>query len=464
MTKHICSLPRLARYDASPSNAAPRQGTQIPEQLEEGEIGDEEKGEEGEEGEEEEDEEEEGEQEEEEREKYEEDKHFENSNVYFAESDSEFEVDPDSEANWQSLLQVDITRNDGYNQKGLVPRTDGEFTHRYAMLKKGICDWAFKYFYFTRGERFQLDKLREEHELVSYIDSIAAVSSPNLAWVDVIETMTPRLVMGILMKAIQSLIFGEPIFGASAAQKKILNDIDKRRIKENQKCIPTPNPTPYPLHSPSFLLSPLSSLLSPLPSLLSPLSSLLSPLGAYFLLISFLAEHPSIFKRQKIRASMIDSLYPGPSELPHALHSNILLHMTALAFLLRPLGTGLGGRANRHVHSLGYLLLEAARLHFDMRREPDTVYYIHSPEPGDLVNDHTQCDVPTLETYNKPEKGDPKQRIHIVLAPGIIALRKFGHQAHWQYRTRVVADVIAVPEWVNDDQKNRAPKLSQTWG
>lgn len=135
--------------------------------------------------------------------------------------------------------------------------------------------------------------------------------------------------------------------------------------------------------------------------------------------------------------------------------------MTVLTLLLKPLGTDLGGRANRQVHSLAYLLLEAARLHFDMRREPDTVYYVYSANPGNRINRHTYCELPSLPMYNKPEQGNPKQRIHIVLAPGIIALRKYGHPGGGEHITRSIADVMAVTEWVNNDQINKASMLSQ---
>lgn len=158
---------------------------------------------------------------------------------------------------------------------------------------------------------------------------------------------------------------------------------------------------------------------------------------------------------------MIDSFYPGPTELPEELSLNILKLMKALVFMLRPLGTDLGDRANRHVHSLGYLLLEAARLHFDMRREPDTVYYFYNPRPGDLVNARTQCEVPMLPNYSKPEQGDPKQRIQLIIAPGIMALRRFGHQSDRKYQTCVIAEVLGVSEWVNGGQRKRASKLSQ---
>lgn len=360
---------------------------------------------------------------------------------YYAESDSDLKVNPLSEAEWRGLFFHDIRRDRGKNRKDPVPRTDGEFAHRYAKLKIDICEWAFKYFSFPREERYELAKLREHDALVPYIDLIAAATGPNLVWGDIIETMTPRLVMGIVMKAIQLIIFGETLFGVSHQHNDALNAVDKMRIKSDEKCIPTSPLLPY-----------LSSLPSP---------SCYNPTSPYFLLISILAPLPSIFKRQKIRASIINSFYPAHEDIPNQLQRNIIEIMTRIAFMLKPLLTDLGGRASRYAHSLAYLLADAARLHFDMRREEDTVYYVYSANPGDLVNDHTQCEVPPLPSYSKPEEGNPKQRIHIVLAPGIMALREFGHPALQKYQTRSIADVIAVTEWVNDDQINKVSKLSQ---
>lgn len=139
--------------------------------------------------------------------------------------------------------------------------------------------------------------------------------------------------------------------------------------------------------------------------------------------------------------------------------------MTGLYFMLKPLEdpleTGPGGRANRKAHSLGYLLLEAARLHFDMRREPDTIYYFHSQDPGAGLDVNTEYELLRLPAYNMPEQGNPKLRIHIVLAPGIIALRKFGHISKNKYEASPIAHVLAAAEYVSDDQLNRAPLLSQ---
>lgn len=226
-----------------------------------------------------------------------------------------------------------------------------------------------------------------------------------------------------------------------------------------------------------FLPPPSLPLPSPLLSLPSPPSPLLSPLyllhppsyyppGVYFLLIPFLAWRPSLFRRQKIRASIIDSFYPVNSELPEALCSGLLVAMTKIYFLLKPLGKPVGTNprghhANRQAHSLGYLLLEAARLHFDMRREPDTVYCLYSKRPGKVVDlDHVSCEVPRLPMYDKPEQGKPKLRLHVVLAPGIIALQKFIIKEK-KFRVRVIAPILAAAEWVNDDQLNRALKLSE---
>lgn len=132
--------------------------------------------------------------------------------------------------------------------------------------------------------------------------------------------------------------------------------------------------------------------------------------------------------------------------------------MTGIVSLLKPLATDPACQTSRYAHSLAFLLVDAARLHIDMRREPDTIYFVYSLTPGDRIDDHTQCEVPLLPTYTKPERGNPEQRIHIVIAPGIMALRNFSSSYRPQYQTRSVADAMAVAEWVNPDRKRRAPK------
>lgn len=132
--------------------------------------------------------------------------------------------------------------------------------------------------------------------------------------------------------------------------------------------------------------------------------------------------------------------------------------MTGIVTLLKPLATDPACQTSRYSHSLACLLVDAARLHIDMRREPDTIYFVYSLTPGDLIDDHTQCEVPLLPTYTKPEQGNSEQRIHIVIAPGIMALRKSDSSYMPQYQKCSVADAMAVAEWVNTDCKRRAPK------
>lgn len=132
--------------------------------------------------------------------------------------------------------------------------------------------------------------------------------------------------------------------------------------------------------------------------------------------------------------------------------------MTGIVSLLDPLVSHSSAQSSRYAHSLAYLLVDAAKLHFDMRREPDTIYFVYGLTPGDQVDDHTQCEVPLLPTYTKPERGDSELRIHIVIAPGIMALRKFGKPKQLQCQIRSIAEAMAVAEWVNPDHKREDPK------
>lgn len=391
--KPFYSLPRIARYlvtSALPS--PPRQGTLIAEIIKEAS---EDQGLEG------------GETEWEEENKENEEDH---ESEHFAEADSEFEVDPDSEARWRLILDQDLKRDREENRKPLLPRTDGEFTHRYLELKISICDWAFKYFSSHQDETYDAVNLWKHSELLSYIKSILLAEGPNPLWDDVTKNLRPNLVMGVFMKVIQIHIFGLELFGASEDQLKILRSADRLRTERDPECI----------HS--FLLQPAWSL---------------------FPLIPLLAPLPTIFKRQEIRAGIINSFYPSPKDLPNTLQPNVLKVMDGLVFLLTPLLPHPAVQTKRYIHSLTYLLIDAARLHFDMRREPDTIYYVYSPIPGDSIDDHTLLDVPRLPIYNQHEREDPEQRIHIAVAPGIMALRKRYSFSSW-YQIRSVADAIIV--------------------
>lgn len=224
--KVFCSLPRIARdLDASASHSAPGQGTPIAETTEdaaedkgpeEGEI--EEKGE------------------------YEEDNDSEDMSDYFAEADSVFEVDPESEDTWRSTLSYLLSGDSGNNPKPSLPRTDGEFRHRYNELLIGIFKWACKYFSSYKEERYDLANFWKYDELTRYIDSIAVTTGPKLLWEDVIQTLTPRLVMGLIMKVIQIHIFGLELFGASENRLLIMRLADMLRREPDHECIPPSSP------------------------------------------------------------------------------------------------------------------------------------------------------------------------------------------------------------------------------
>ena len=221
LKKYFCSLPRIARYsDASASHSAPRQRTPHAETVEDAA---EDKGpEEGEI---------------EEKEECEEDNDSENMSDYFAETDSVFEVDPKSEDTWRSTLSYYLSRDFGNNPKPSLPRTDGEFRHRYNELLIGIFKWACKYFS-SYEERYDLASFWKYGELTRYIDSIALATGPKLHWGDVIQTLTPRLVMGLIMKVIQIHIFGLELFGTSEAKLLILRSADNLRTEPDHECIP----------------------------------------------------------------------------------------------------------------------------------------------------------------------------------------------------------------------------------
>lgn len=220
-TKYFCLLPRIARYlDASASHWAPGQGTPIVETVED--AAEDKRPEDGEI---------------EEKEEYEEDNDSENMSDYFAEADSVFEVDPESEDTWRVTLSHYLSRDFGNNPKPSLPRTDGEFRHRYNELLIGIFKWACKYFS-SYEERYDLADFWQYEELTRYIDSIAVATGPKLLWEDVVQTLTPRLVMGLIMKVIQIHIFGLELFGVSEAKLLILRSADSLRTEPDHECIP----------------------------------------------------------------------------------------------------------------------------------------------------------------------------------------------------------------------------------
>lgn len=209
----------------SVSHSAPGQGTSIAETIEKAA---EDQGLEGEEVDEKEGEEEWGE-----------DNDSENMPDYFCESDSIFEVDPQPEARWRKILGQELKRDLGNNRHPLVPRTDGEFAHRYNDLLIGIFKWSSKYFSYEEPN-YDLAKLQKYHLLISYIDLIAVARDPNTHWKNVIETLTPRLVMALIMKIIQIHIFGLELFGASQSQLEILRSADRLRTEPSHSCIIAP--------------------------------------------------------------------------------------------------------------------------------------------------------------------------------------------------------------------------------
>lgn len=224
--------------------------------------------------------------------------------------------------------------------KPILPRTAQEFERRHKELSRLAMAWVEKYFTPEIGYPWLrgVDVMnwgKRNPVLVRWIDSVA--TAYGLSWLRLLSTAKNLLVMAVLGKVLEDRVFKNEFFGGSEEDKILLRQID--RELEEKEVFEVEND--YPLSS------------------------------------------NDAFARQKPRAIFINGGLHFPGELPVNFAGEVFYLYHQLVQLLQPL---LDTRPDHfpdagYYNTLDVIIVMAGKLSLDMRREPDTVYYVATTPP-----------------------------------------------------------------------------------
>lgn len=230
----------------------------------------------------------------------------------------------------------------GHDPKPALPRTAIEFMRRYKELTDLAKQWAQTYFPLEIGApRMSIGEMKKLGEgsplLVRWIDSIASAPCGH-NWLTLFSTARHLLVMGVLGKVLEDRVFKKECFGGSEEEQQVLRLLDEQ------------------LETTEF-----------------------DELG-----MGIRAKVPTdAFTRQKLRAVIINTGLHRPRDLPERFAVEVKGLYDQLVELFRPLLlTNEEEVPDRqyYVH-LDMIVALAGKLSLDMRREPDTVYFVAITPP-----------------------------------------------------------------------------------
>lgn len=224
--------------------------------------------------------------------------------------------------------------------KPVLPRTYIDFERGYQELRNLALDWVELFFapesVMPRMTGAEVRKFGEGNPLlVRWIDSVA--SAHGLCWLDLLHEKRHLIAMGVLGKVLEDRVFKSEFFGATEEDKMLLRAID-REVEQRE----------------------VGDIIIKSQDLLS-----------------------DAFARQKPRATYINGSLDEAFNLPERFAADVDRLYKQLVVLLRPLLPTNEKQfpQEEYYEMLGWIVAVAAKLSLDMRREPDTVYYVATTPP-----------------------------------------------------------------------------------
>lgn len=272
--------------------------------------------------------------------------------------------------------------------KPVLPRTYEELERRHFQLCSFAALWVEKFFtpelHAPKMTSAEAKKLGEENPLlVRWIDSVA--SAFGFCWLNVLHEKRYMIAMGVLGKVLEDRVFKDEYFGAPDEDKKLLRAIDRelemREVYEIGKSR---------------------------------------------------AEYLSdAFGRQKPRATYINESLSSCRKLPKhfATDVNHLFHQ--LVALLRPLLPTNEKQfpMEEYYETLNWIIALAGKLSLDMRREPDTVYYVAMTPPRHKGLDAERMSPVVFCAEEEDNINEFRENYTNVISvwPGVFAYRRLSH-------------------------------------
>ena len=318
----------------------------------------------------------------------------------------------------------------------MLPRTDLEFERRHEELFTLVKEWVEKYFCLEVGTprmtSAEVKKWGEQSPLlVRWIDSVA--SAYGLCWLDVLSEAGHLLAMAVLGKVLEDRVFKDEFFGGSEDDKKLMRMLDRELEMREVAGVQGGNSKWY----------------------------------------------SDAFTRQKPRAILINAALHGERDLPLNFADEVDCLFDQLVILLRPLIPITEEDEfpdSEYYEKLDWIIALAGKLSLDMRREPDTVYYIAITPPqhkgldlgrmAPIILNSTTILKPTYEAADDAEFDDYTNIISVW--PGVVAYHRLTYQSasfRIIHRAKVFSKKTDSLDYFSETEKDpeKIVRMSQLW-
>lgn len=296
--------------------------------------------------------------------------------------------------------------------KRTLPRTYAEFERRYEELRSLALEWVEIFFtpepVMPRMTGLEVRNFGKENPLlVSWIDNVA--SAHGLCWMDLLHEKRHLIAMGVLGRVLEDRVFKSEFFGAGPKERKLLQAIDREGERREVSDLKIQN------------------------------WDLLS----------------DAFARQKPRAAYINESLKEHELLPKSFAVEVEHLFSQLDVLLRPLLFTTKNKKQfpneKYLESLNWIVAVAGKLSLDMRREPDTVYYVATTPPR-----HKGLDFDKMSpVIFKEEEWDYIATYYedftnvISVWPGLIAYRRLSARS---VSVRIICQALIFGSFIKDER------------
>lgn len=293
--------------------------------------------------------------------------------------------------------------------KTALPRTYHEFERRYQELRLLALEWVEMFFapepVMPRMTGAEVRKFGEGNPLlVRWIDSVA--SAHGLCWLNLLDEKRHLIAMGVLGKVLEDRVFKSEFFGAGEEERSLLRAIDQEVEEREVEDITTKTP---------LLLS-------------------------------------DAFARQKPRATYINELLDDSVDIPKCFAKEVYHLYLQLVALLQPLLPTNEKQfpGKEYYQMLDWIVIVAAKLSLDMRREPDTVYYVAMAPPRHKGLEFERV-TPVIIRDEEIEHfaASPDEFTSVISVwPGVVAYRRLTHR---DTSARTICPALILASLITDE-------------
>lgn len=252
--------------------------------------------------------------------------------------------------------------------------------------------------------------------LVRWIDRVA--SAHGLCWLDLLHEKRHLIAMGVLGRVLEDRVFKSEFFGAPEEEKKLLRTIDREVEMREVDDIMMKNR-------------------------------------------DFLSD---AFARQKPRATYINESLNGSRQLPGQFAAEAERLSKQLIVLLRPL---LPTNKEQFPDGEYYDMLEwivalAGRLSLDMRREPDTVYYVAITPPRHKGLDLERMSPVIFRQEEADHIAASSDNLTSVISvwPGVVAYRRLSPR---EFSSRTICQALIFTSLIKDGEHPQGTESNPEW-